>query len=112
MGVSGGGMTAQYLATDQPGLVERLVLAVVAPCVNAGAMLGFDACGDCTGSPAPRLFPAKKKDRSVGFWASFDLKSQIRVSRLRVYHGLGHAAREEAGDFNRRVFAYLQEDLV
>lgn len=35
MGVSQGGMIAQYLAIDHPKLVEKLVLAVTAPCVNA-----------------------------------------------------------------------------
>ena len=34
MGVSQGGMIAQYLAIDRPDLVERLVLAVTAPCAN------------------------------------------------------------------------------
>ena len=34
MGVSQGGMIAQYLAVDCPGLVEKLVLAVTAPRVN------------------------------------------------------------------------------
>ena len=34
MGVSQGGMIAQYLAIDHPDLVERLVLAVTAPRVN------------------------------------------------------------------------------
>lgn len=35
LGVSQGGMIAQYLAIDHPELVEKLVLAVTAPCVNA-----------------------------------------------------------------------------
>ena len=34
LGVSQGGMIAQYLAIDHPELVEKLVLAVTAPCVN------------------------------------------------------------------------------
>ena len=34
LGVSEGGMIAQYLAIDHPGLVEKLVLAVTAPQVN------------------------------------------------------------------------------
>ena len=34
LGVSEGGMIAQYLAIDHPELVEKLVLAVTAPCVN------------------------------------------------------------------------------
>ena len=34
LGVSEGGMIAQYLAVDHPDLVEKLVLAVTAPCTN------------------------------------------------------------------------------
>ncbi len=34
MGVSEGGMIAQYLAIDHPELVEKLVIAVSAPCKN------------------------------------------------------------------------------
>lgn len=34
LGVSQGGMIAQYLAADHPELVEKLVLAVTAPCLN------------------------------------------------------------------------------
>ncbi len=34
LGVSQGGMIAQYLAMDYPEMVEKLVLAVSAPCVN------------------------------------------------------------------------------
>ena len=34
VGVSQGGMISQYLAADFPELVEKLVLAVTAPCVN------------------------------------------------------------------------------
>ena len=34
LGVSEGGMIAQYLAIDHPKLVEKLVLAVTAPCMN------------------------------------------------------------------------------
>ena len=34
LGVSQGGMIAQYLAIDHPEMVERLILAVTAPCAN------------------------------------------------------------------------------
>lgn len=44
MGVSQGGMIAQYLAIDYPDIVQQLVLAVTAPAVNAtirGAVSGW-----------------------------------------------------------------------
>ncbi|MCR4906804.1 MAG: alpha/beta hydrolase [Clostridiales bacterium] len=40
MGVSEGGMIAELLTAHHPGLVEKLILAVTAPCVN-------DALRDC-----------------------------------------------------------------
>ena len=37
LGVSQGGMIAQYIAIDHPEMVDRLILAVTAPCTNAVA---------------------------------------------------------------------------
>lgn len=36
------------------------------------------------------------------------MKERIVDSRLHVYPGLGHAAYEEAKDFNQRVFDFLK----
>ncbi len=47
LGVSEGGMIAQYLAIDHPQLVERLVIAVSAPCANAVVRESVSRWIDC-----------------------------------------------------------------
>ena len=172
LGVSQGGMIAQYLAADHPELVERLVLAVTAPRVNetieenvrrwisfaehgrhrelmidtaeksysesrlrryrllypllgavgrpsdydrflanARAILGFDAAGELGGIVCPTLILGAEEDRIVGVQASCELKELIGHSELYIYPGLGHAAYEEARDFNERVLAFLEKML-
>lgn len=169
MGVSQGGMIAQYLAIDHPELIEKLVLAVTAPrannmvqeCVrkwigfaeqgnhkklmidtaeksyspdylnkyrklypiigfigkplnynrfliNANAILEFDACNELNKITCPTLIIGGETDRTVGVQASYEMKSRIAGSELYVYPGLGHAAYEEAKDFNQRVFGFLE----
>ena len=49
-----------------------------------------------------------EEDRIVGAAASRTLHEGIPGSELFVYPGLGHAAYEEAKDFNRRVLAFLE----
>lgn len=169
LGVSQGGMIAQYLAIDHPELVERLVLAVTSPrvnelieecvndwigfaergdhktlmidtaekgysesylakyrriypvigtigkpksydrfLVNARAILGFDASEELAQITCPTLILGGEEDRTVGIQASRELKERIAGSELYVYPGLGHAAYEEAKDFNQRVFLFLE----
>ena len=170
LGVSEGGMIAQYMAVDHPDLVEKLVLAVTAPrvnetilaCVpgwmdmaqrgdhkalmidtaersyspaylkkyrrmypvlglvgkpksydrflaNARAILAFDASGELSRIACPTLILGGEADRIVGVEASRQLAEAVPGSRLYLYPGLGHAAYEEAKDFNRRVFDFLME---
>ena len=171
LGVSQGGMIAQYLAIDHPGLVEKLVLAVTAPqvnetilnCVpswmdmarrgdhkalmidtaersysparlkkyrkiypllgrvgkpesydrflaNALAILSFDAWDELPKIACPTLILGGEEDRIVGPEASRDLSRRIPRSELFLYPGLGHAAYEEAKDFNGRVFGFLSKE--
>ena len=168
MGVSQGGMIAQWLAIDRPELVDRLVLAVTAPRVNniirgsvikwinlaeqgnhkelmidtaeksyspaylqkyrkmypifglvgkpksydrflanARAILEFDAYEKLSEIKMPTLIIGGEKDEIVGVEASHELHEQIVGSDLFIYPGLGHAAYEEATDFNQRVFGFL-----
>lgn len=173
MGVSQGGMIAQYLAMDHPELVERLVLAVTAPrvneiiagcvrkwigfaeqgdhkalmidtaeknyseaylkkyrklypmigllgkpknydrfLVNARAILGFDAYDALDKITCPTLIIGGEEDKTVGIQASYELNERIAGSALHVYPGLGHAAYEEARDFNRRVLEFLEKTEI
>ena len=170
MGVSEGGMIAQFLAIDRPDLIEKLVLAVTAPrCSpmieanvlrwvgmaqkgehkklmidtsensysearlkkmrklypligllgkpktyerfyrNAEAILRFDALSELDQIQCPTLILAGERDKTVGAEASRLLHERIAGSTLFVYPELGHAAFEEAPDFNRRVFAFLED---
>ncbi len=170
MGVSQGGLIAQYLAIDHPELVEKLVLTVTAPCVNdvilscvpgwmdiarrgdhkalmidtaersyspaylkkyrkmypilgrvgkpktydrflvnAQAILSFDASAELPKIACPTLILGGTEDRVVGPDASRTLAELIPGSTLHLYPGLGHAAYEEAKDFNERVFGFLND---
>lgn len=169
MGVSEGGMIAQYLAIDFPELVEKLVIAVSAPnandlvresiktwigyikegdhkklmidtaeksysetylktyrrfypllgklgkpayykrfLINAGAILSFDAREELDKISCPTLIIGGDQDKIVGIEASQYLFEHIAGSELCVYYGLGHAAYEEAKDFNEKVFKFLR----
>ena len=48
-------------------------------------------------------------DKIAGADASVELNEKINKSELIIYQGLGHAAYEEAEDFNDRVIRYLMK---
>ena len=169
LGVSEGGMIAQYLAIDYPDMVDKLVLAVTAPkagklakdcierwqdfarrgdhrslmidtaecsysdkylrrfrklypvighigkpesyarfLINAGAISGFDCTAELGRISCPTLIIGGGKDKIVGPDASRELHEKIAGSQLFMYEELGHAAYEEAPDFNQRVFDFLE----
>ena len=171
MGVSQGGMIAQYLAIDHPEFVEKLVIAVSAPqandtiraCVNswieaamqgdhkrlmidtaeksyspeylkkyrrlypvigligkpktydrfrinAEAILSFDALQEISMIACPTLILGGDADIIAGAEASYEMRERIAGSELHIYEGLGHAAYEEAADFNQRVFDFLEAE--
>ncbi len=168
LGVSQGGMIAQYLAIDYPAMVDRLVLAVtlcrqnetVQNVVNgwiefarqgsykelvidtaeksysenylkkyrflypvlgkAGKPENFDRfliqAASCTSHDSyeeldkitcPVLIIGGGRDRIAGTEAASELSGKIKNNKVFIYEGLGHAAYEEAKDFNRRVIDFL-----
>lgn len=171
LGVSQGGMIAQYLAIDHPALVDRLVLAVTLSRQNAtvqmvisdwidfarqgdyralmidiaeksyseaylkkyrrlypmlckigkpkdfgrfltqaGACASHDAYDLLDRISCPTLVIGGSCDKIVGADASAELAGKIKDSELYLYEGLGHAAYEEAHDFNRRVMHFFGRD--
>lgn len=168
LGVSEGGMIAQYLAINHADLIDRLVIAVSAPnandtvhsvveswiglaklqnhkqlmintaeksyseaylkkyrkiysvigwigkpknydrfLINANAILNFDCFNDLKKIICPTFIIGGEADQVVGPMASYEMHKQIKGSELYMYKKFGHAAYEEANDFNKRVFEFL-----
>ncbi len=170
LGVSQGGMIAQYLAIDHPELVDRLVLAVTLSrpnetvrhvvdswirfarrgdyralmidtaeksysenylrryrrlypllanigkpkdfsrfIVQAASCAQHDAYESLHDITCPTLVIGGGKDQIVTGASSMETAEQITGSELYLYRDLGHAAYEEANDFNSRVIAFLSK---
>ena len=75
--------------------------------VNANAIMNFNCFDDLKNISCPTLIIGGKADKIVGPAASYEMHEQIRGSELYMYEKLGHAAYEEADDFNKRVFDFL-----
>lgn len=74
---------------------------------NANAILGFDARDMLDKINCPTLIIGGDCDKTVGTEAAGELHERIKGSELHIYEGLGHAAYEEAKDFNDRVFEFF-----
>jgi pimeloyl-ACP methyl ester carboxylesterase len=75
-------------------------------CITHNAYLELDkiAC--------PTLIIGGECDKIVGVEASKELADKIKKSALFIYSGLGHAAYEEAKDFNGRILDFLIEVVI
>lgn len=168
MGISQGGMIAQYLAIDYPELVDKLILAVTASkpnnviqevistwiemaiqgdykrliidtaeksysesylkkyriiypllgkigkpknlsrfLIQAVSCIQHNAYAELDRIKCPALVIGGDCDRIVGASSAPALAEKINGSELFIYKGLGHAAYEEAKDFNDRVLAFI-----
>lgn len=169
LGISQGGMIAQYLAIDYPDLIEKLILAVTSPEAGeitqkvVGTWIDIAKKGNYkalmidtaeksytenyikkykilypllgkTGKPksferfltqansciqhnaymelekiiCPTFIIGGGCDKIVGTDAASILADKIKGSELFIYKDLGHAAYEEAKDFNERVLDFLK----
>lgn len=170
LGISQGGMIAQFLAIDFPHLVEKLILAVTSPApteilqktvgawielaargnyrdlmidtaeksysqsylkkyrfvypmlgrigrpksfarflIQARSCLLHNACNELCQISCPTLIIGGGCDKILGASCAPSLAEQIPDSRLWIYENLGHAAYEEAKDFQDRVLEFLKE---
>ncbi|MBR6677817.1 MAG: alpha/beta hydrolase [Oscillospiraceae bacterium] len=169
LGVSQGGMIAQYLAIDRPDLVHKLVLAVTCSRDNdtvcsvvrhwiklteqgamkelvsdmaermyspaclkryrpflplltilqkpkdvarflilAKACLGCRVYEELARIQCPVFVIGGRQDQVVGGAASEEIAKKLGC-KIHIYDDLGHAAYEEAKDFNQRVYDFLRE---
>ena len=77
---------------------------------NANAILRFDAREELKQIRCHTLIIGGEEDKTVGPDGSKELHAAIAGSELFMYPGLGHAAFEEAPDFNTRVFEYINRN--
>ena len=75
---------------------------------NAEAILGFDAYEELHKIVCPTYIIGGEEDKTVGVNASYELKENIKNSKIHIYPGLGHAAYEEAKDFYDRVYEFVR----
>ena len=101
----------QALAMNALGIGKASVMGVSQGgifLINANAILHFDASEELHRINCPTFVIGGENDKIVGAQASRDLEKYISDSELYMYPGLGHAAYEEAADFSRRVFTFLE----
>ena len=168
LGISQGGMIAQYLAIDYPDLVNKLILAVTSAnsneiikrvagvwiemakqgnykdlmidtaeksysekylkkyrriypligkigkpksfkrfLIQAASCISHNAYAELSNIVCPTLVIGGDCDKIVGTTAASAIAKKISHSELFIYNGLGHAAYEEAKDFNERILNFL-----
>ena len=76
--------------------------------INANAIMNFDAEDRLHRIQCPVLIIGGSEDQIAGIEASRRLHDMIPGSEIYIYQGLGHAAYEEAKDYNTRVYRFLE----
>lgn len=170
IGISQGGMIAQYLAIDHPDCVHKLVLALTSSrpnetirstvtawiqmasqgdyrnlmidtteksysqkairkyrilypilvrigkprnfdrfLIQARSCLNHNAYADLSKISCPVLIIGGRDDKIVGMKSSYEIAEQIKNCTLYIYENFGHAAYEEAEDFNKRILQFLKD---
>lgn len=89
-----------FLGIGKPKSFDRFL-------IQAAACLRHDAAGALDKITCPTLVIGGAEDRIVGPAAAPELADRIPGSQLYVYKGLGHAAYEEAPDFQMRIMKFL-----
>lgn len=170
VGVSQGGMIAEYMAINYPDLVKKLVLVVTLSkqneivnkrvskwikyaennnyrdlfidtmensyqektlskyrkmypiltkvskpkdfnrfIIEAKACLSHNVYNKLNKIKCPTLIIGGKKDNIVGVQASYEIHEKVKNSELYIYEDYGHSLYEEAKDFNKRVYDFLNK---
>ena len=77
--------------------------------IQANSCIHHDTYGELVNIPCPVLVIGGADDQIVGAASSVELADKIKDSELFIYQGLGHAAYEEAKDFNHRILSFLSQ---
>lgn len=75
--------------------------------IQAASCISHNAYTELDKIACPTLVIGGDCDKIVGTTAAPAIDEKIGQSELFIYHGLGHAAYEEAKDFNERIFDFL-----
>lgn len=77
--------------------------------IQAASCMEHDAYAKLERITCPTLIIGGDADKIVGQNSAHELADKINNSELFIYEGLGHAAYEEAEDFNDRVCGFLSK---
>ncbi|MCR5468577.1 MAG: alpha/beta hydrolase [Lachnospiraceae bacterium] len=75
-------------------------------CINAYAILNFDARDDLHKIKCPTYIMYGNRDNTVGNDAPYELKAGIENSEILIFEGLGHGLFEEDKDFYNKVLEF------
>lgn len=76
--------------------------------IQAHSCLNHNAYADLPKISCPVLIIGGRQDKILGITSSYELARQIENHTLYIYENLGHAAYEEAKDFNKRILQFLK----